>query len=233
MRPQSSPIASPPKQTIVGAVFAFGGFILFFALTPLLWALIIFTANGTVPMTWIFCVAAGLVFLFIAHFYNQALRLRNAVQSAKSQLDNDYQRRSELLPNLVELVKDAMGYESDTLKNIVQLRQKTQDTSLGGTEKIKTEDQLSHSMLNVLAEAYPQLHATANIDSLKTQLAQTEDRIAEKRDAIARAIEVYNSYTASFPAVLVVRPLGFSTMPMPNIDNRPELRQTIKVDVRE
>ncbi|MFN9322784.1 MAG: LemA family protein [Holosporales bacterium] len=225
--------AANPNVIKSGVGLIFGFMASFFGIFGVI-ALIIITTTGKISAAWIYVAVPIACIAFLIWCYNRALRLKNAVKSAYSQLDNDFQRRAELIPNLVESVKDALGYENETLKDIVRLRQKSEDSSLNEAQKINVEQKLSRSLMNVvaLAESYPQLKATENIQSLKNLLTETENRIAQKRDVVSQSIEIYNSFVSSFPAVLIVKPFGFKEFEVPSLNESNELRKAPKVDLR-
>ncbi len=152
--------------------------------------------------------------------YNTAVGKEEGVKQAWSQVENVYQRRADLIPNLVEIVKGYAKHESTTLSAVIQARasatQIKVDASNLTPEAIAQFQQaqggLSQSLgrLLAVAEAYPDLKANQNFLQLQNQLEGTENRIAQERKKFNEAVNGYNSYIRLFPTNLLVGIFGFS-----------------------
>lgn len=175
-------------------------------------------------MTTSFLVLLGIVAVLViwaVSLYNNLVRLRNQVKNGWSQIDVQLQRRYDLIPNLVEAVKGYMKHERDTLDSVIQARnsantaRKTIEQSGGPTnasikELLKAEAALKGSMTQIfaLAENYPQLRASENMQQLQEELATTENKVAFSRQSYNDSVMTYNTAQEQFPAVLVASTLG-------------------------
>lgn len=150
--------------------------------------------------------------------YNKLVTLEQTVRSQWGQVENVYQRRADLVPNLVETVKGAASFEKDTFTQIAEARARvgqvdaTKALSDPATfEKFqKSQSELSSSLrrLLVVAERYPELKATQNFRDLQVQLEGTENRIAVERKRFNDVALEFNSYRNSFPTVIFANFFG-------------------------
>lgn len=149
--------------------------------------------------------------------YNSLVRLRNKVQEAWRQIDVELNRRYDLIPNLVETVKGYARHESETLEKVIEMRNQaralaSQDsTGVPSQARADTESQLTGVVRQIMvtAEAYPQLKADAGFRQLSSQLAQTEDRIANGRRYYNAVVGDYNTKVEAFPSNLIANMGGF------------------------
>lgn len=168
----------------------------------------------------ILVIAALLAFWGIG-IYNRLVQLRNQVNNAWSQIDVQLQRRYDLIPNLIETVKGYMTYEKGTLEAVINARNQAQaarsriENSGGPTESsikelIGAETALRGAMTNImaLAENYPQLRASENMQQLQEELSSTENKVAFARQAYNDNVMLYNTTQQEFPAVLLAGTLG-------------------------
>lgn len=143
--------------------------------------------------------------------YNGAISARNACDAQYSNVEAVLQRRSDLVPNLVEVVKGAAGFEKSTLEAVVQARAsatqvKLSADDLNDPEKIKrfqlAQDELGKSLGRLLAvsENYPTLKATDSFRDLQAQIEGTENRIAEERRKYNQSVQAMNNAIQTFPA---------------------------------
>lgn len=157
--------------------------------------------------------------------YNRLVILRQATNQSWADVQNVYQRRADLIPNLVRTVEGAANFEKSTLIAVVQARQQvnrvqldpnTAPNSPGALQRFQhSQDRLSGaiSRLLVVVEKYPELKATANFQDLQTQLEGTENRIAVERRKFNEAVQKYNSAIQTAPTVFYAKFLGFHPMP--------------------
>jgi LemA protein len=163
----------------------------------------------------------GLAALVVSGSYNGLNRLDQAVQAQWGQVENVYQRRLDLVPNLVETVKGAAAFERETLTEVTQARAKAgQVTTEAGPEVLKdpakfqqfqqAQQQLGSALsrLLVTVERYPELKATANYRDLQAQLEGTENRIAVERMRFNEAAQAFNTERNSFPTVILANFFG-------------------------
>ena len=147
--------------------------------------------------------------------YNSLVALDQAAQQAWGQVQNVYQRRADLVPNLVETVKGAAAFEKDTFTQVTEARAKVGQVSSQAGAPPKSQAQLDQfqqaqaglgnalSRLLVVVEKYPELKATQNFRDLQAQLEGTENRIAVERMRYNEAEQAFNTKRQSFPTVLI------------------------------
>ena len=181
--------------------------------------------------TWIFLGIVVVVALWAIAVYNGLVSGRNQAQTAWRQIDVQLKRRHDLIPNLVQVVKDAMGYEQETLTKVVQARNAAV-AATGPAQAGVAEAALSQATrgLFALVESYPQLKANDNVKQLQEELTGTENKIAFSRQFYNDSVNSYNTRRQSFPAVLAAASLGFGPM---ELFNMPEAeREVPKVALR-
>ena len=150
------------------------------------------------------------LFGFFKGTYNNFVRLDETVKSSWAQVENQLQRRYDLIPNLVETVKGYAKQEKDVLVEVTNARAK-----VGGAgnvpDKIKANNELSGALsrLLVVVERYPDLKSNQNFLRLQDELAGTENRIAVERKRYNDAVRVYNVAIRSFPANLLAGMFNF------------------------
>jgi LemA protein len=164
------------------------------------------------------CFCIGLVVLLTASGcgYNKLQGLDEEVKGAWGEVQNQYQRRADLVPSLVNTVKGAAKFEQDTLQQVIQARAaatsvKVDANALNNPETFKkfeqAQSQLSSALsrLLVVVERYPDLKANQNFQNLQAQLEGTENRIAVARKRYVERITVYNTAVRSFPENLTAK----------------------------
>ena len=163
--------------------------------------------------------------LAIAGSYNRLVRLQQSVDQSWAQVQNVYQRRADLIPNLVNTVSGAANFEKSTLTEVtnarasvgrVQLDPNKAPTDAAQLEQFQAaQGQLSNALsrLLVVVERYPELKANQNFLSLQAQLEGTENRISVERGNFNNAVKEYNTAVKQFPTVLFAGMLGFPPHP--------------------
>jgi len=179
------------------------------------------------------CVVVLVVLLFVAVFaalavggsYNRLVRLQQTVDQSWAQVQNVYQRRADLIPNLVNTVSGAANFEKSTLVEVTNARASVGrvrlDPNKAPTDAAQLQEfqaaqgQLSNALsrLLVVVERYPELRANQNFLSLQAQLEGTENRISVERGNFNSAVQNYNVAVRSFPTNLVAGMLGFAPKP--------------------
>ncbi len=164
----------------------------------------------------------------VAGTYNSLVQLDQATQSQWAQVQNVYQRRLDLIPNLVNTVKGAANFEQQTLTAVTEARSKVGQVTSGAIENIardpqafarfqQAQDGLSSALsrLMVVAEKYPELKATQNFRDLQVQLEGTENRITVERMRFTEAAQAFNTKRNTFPTVVIAGFFGdkFQTKP--------------------
>ncbi len=174
--------------------------------------------RGTVALV-VFLVVVLLGGFSCVSSYNRLIALDQETQKAWAQVENVYQRRADLIPNLVETVKGAANFEKDTIIAVTEARAKVGQVNTGGKPPATAEDfqkyqqaqdQLSGALsrLLVVSEAYPDLKATANFKELQSQLEGTENRIAVERMRFNEAAQAFNTKLNSFPTNIMAGLFG-------------------------
>ncbi len=151
--------------------------------------------------------------------YNSLVKNEEGVKSAWSQVENVYQRRADLIPNLVATVKGYATHESATLEGVVEARAKATQMTVNvddlSEEKIaefqKAQGELGSALgrLMAITEAYPDLKANENFRDLQAQLEGTENRIAVERKAYNQVAQEYNTSIRVFPRSIIASVFGF------------------------
>ena len=167
-----------------------------------------------------------LLVMMIAGSYNGMVSSRESVNTAWSKVESQYQRRSDLIPNLVNTVKGAANFEQETLTKVIEARSKVTQIKVDANspEDIarfqQAQGQVSSSLSRLLAvaENYPQLKATENFKDLQSQLEGTENRITVARNDFNDAARSYNTKIKSFPANLLAGMFGFKERPYFEVD---------------
>ncbi len=168
---------------------------------------------------------SGILILFIfSSFYgcgyNTLVSLDEKVNQAWAQVQNQYQRRMDLIPNLVKTVEGVANFEKSVMTQVTEARSHVgqmtlKPEDLSDPDKFaqyqKAQDQLGSALsrLLVVSENYPQLKANENFLQLQSQLEGTENRIAVERKKFNEAVQEYNTSTRTFPRVIVAKMFGF------------------------
>ena len=159
----------------------------------------------------ILIILAGIISYTIS-IYNDLVTKRNQVKSSWSKIDVQLKRRTDLIPNLVEIVKGYAQHEKETFSQVSQAR-----ASLMNARNIddiqKSNSQLSRSLVNLfaIAERYPELKANTNFLNLQGQIQESEDKIAIYRERFNNFVLIYNNSCEQFPGNLVAQMFGFKT----------------------
>jgi len=173
--------------------------------------------------------------------YNTLQTTDEAIKSAWSEVLNQYQRRADLVPNLVETVKAFAAQEREVLTAVTEARSRV--GSIQATPELvdnpeafqrfqAAQGELSSALsrLLVVAENYPQLKSDANFRDLQAQLEGTENRIAVARNRYIKAVQDYNVTVRSFPSNLTAMAFGYKTKANFSVENEREISKAPKVD---
>lgn len=163
---------------------------------------------------WIVIGALVLGVLWYIAVYNGLIRLNEEVNNKWAQVETQYQRRVDLIPNLVNTVKGAADFEKSTIEEVTRLRSQWQSSSTID-QKVQAANQLEGALSRLLlvAENYPQLKATQNFLALQDELANTENKIAVERGRFNDAVKSFNARIKMFPARIVAGNLGYKDRP--------------------
>lgn len=159
----------------------------------------------------------------IASSYNNMVAQQESVNTAWSQVENVYQRRSDLIPNLVNTVKGYAQHESQTLENVIEARSRATSVTVDPEnltpealqEFNRAQGQVGSALgrLLLLQENYPDLKANQNFLELQSQLEGTENRITVERQRFNEAAQSYNTYIRRFPKNIIASLFGFQQKP--------------------
>ena len=165
-----------------------------------------------------FIILAAILGFWGVSSYNKLVSLDQAVQAQWSQVENVYQRRADLVPNLVETVKGAAKFEKDTFTAVTEARAKvgqvqgaTSPNDPASVEKFReAQDQMSSALsrLMVVVERYPDLKATQAFRDLQVQLEGAENRIAVERMRFVQAAQAFNNARNTFPRNIIASAFG-------------------------
>ncbi len=158
----------------------------------------------------VFLVVLGTAF---AAIYNGLVGRRNRVDNAWSQIDVQLKRRHDLIPNLVEAVKDYMSYEQETITNVTRARAAAIDAGNRGPQaQAQAEGTLTDTLKSLFAvvENYPDLKANQNVMSLQEELTATENKISFARQFYNDSVLTYNNKIQMFPSNIVAGMFSFT-----------------------
>ena len=188
--------------------------------------------------TWIAAIGAALA-LFVTLLlsgcgYNQFQQLDEQVKAAWAEVLNQYQRRADLIPNIVATVKGEANFEQETLTKVIEARSRA--TSIQATPELinnpeafdkfqKAQGELTGALsrLMVVAEQYPQLRANQAFQDLRVQLEGTENRITVARNRYIKTVADYNVLARSFPTNLTAMMFGYSVKPNFTVQNEAQI----------
>lgn len=171
----------------------------------------------------VIAIIIGIIFIWGIGTYNGFVKKQEAMTTAWGQVENVYQRRADLVPNLVALVKNYTEYEQGTLIALTEARAKAAATTVN-TENFDenefanfetAQDELGNSLnrLIVSVENYPDLKANEEYLTLQAQLAGCENRILTERNRFNETAKVYNQSIRKFPGSLIAKMFGFEKRP--------------------
>jgi LemA protein len=179
-------------------------------------------------VAWFFMVAATLGLAGCG--YNDFQRLDEQVKASWSEVLNQYQRRADLIPNIVNTVKGEANFEQETLTKVIEARARA--TSIQATPELinnpeafdkfqKAQGELTGALsrLLVVAEQYPNLKANQGFQDLRVQLEGTENRITVARNRYIKAVADYNVLARSFPSNLTAMAFGYKVKPSFTVQN--------------
>lgn len=173
----------------------------------------------------ILSIVAAVLLLFSSSScsYNSIVTAEEGVNAQWAKVENQYQRRADLIPNLVNTVKGYTAHESETLKAVVEARAKATSITLqaenldeASLKKYQeAQNELSGALKSLLAvtENYPDLKANQQFMELQAQLEGTENRIATERTRYSDAVAAYNTRIRKFPAIITAKLFGFESKP--------------------
>ena len=168
-------------------------------------------------------VIALALFSWVKNGYNSLVKNQEKVETAWAQVENQYQRRADLIPNLVETVKGYAKHESETFENVINARANATKVTIDPTnmtpedlkkyQEAQGEVTSALSRLIAVSEAYPDLKANENFKELQNQLEGTENRIAVERNKFNEVAREYNTQRRTFPTNILAGFFNFGEKP--------------------
>jgi len=181
----------------------------------------------------IIAVVVLIVILIAVAQYNKLVSLRNTVDESFGQIDTQLQRRFDLIPNLVNTVKEYAKHESSVFEEVTEARAAASKAmaSHSGEGLAKADKLLSDATMriNAVAEAYPDLKASSNFGQLQEELASTENKVAFSRQAYNDSVNDYNTKREQFPSNILAGLFKFSKRDMFVVEDA-SVRRAPKVD---
>ena len=172
---------------------------------------------------WIWIGVVAVVAIFFYATYNGFVNREEGLKSAWSNVETQYQRRADLIPNLVNTVKGYAAHETQTLNEVTEARARATSINLSADDltperlaqfqRAQAEVRSALGRLIAVSESYPDLKANQNFQDLQTQLEGTENRISVARKEFNEVAKTYNVAVRRFPANLVARMFGFGQKP--------------------
>ena len=182
-------------------------------------------------MAYIPLVLVVIVFAWFVAAYNKLVRFRNQIKNAWHQIDVQLKRRYDLIPNLVEVVKDYMAYEQETLTKVIEARGAALSAK-GPAAQAKAEGILTETLKSLFAvvERYPELKANQNVASLQEELTGTENKISFARQFYNDSVMTYNNAIQSIPTNFIASFFNFAQEAY--FETEPESRAVPKASLR-
>lgn len=185
----------------------------------------------------ILAVIAIVLYQWAVGFNNTAVEYEANAKTAWANVESSYQRRNDLIGNLVQTVQGAADFERTTLREVIEARAKATSTTIDANnitpealaqfQQAQTGLSSALSRLLVTIERYPELKANQNFLELQTQLESTENRINVERNRYNEAVNIYDIHTTKFPGKLLAGLFGFGEMPRyeadPGSEDAPEV----------
>lgn len=174
------------------------------------------------------------IILGVVTIYNGLINARNRVDNDFANIDTQLQRRSDLIPNLVNTAKEYARHESAVFAKVSELRAGVESDldnhTIQGAQKANRKLDMAMANINALAEAYPELRASENFAQLQEELATTENKVSFARQAYNDSVANYNTKQEVFPSNIVSGIFGKFTQAEMFVVEEPEARKAPKVD---
>ncbi len=185
-------------------------------------------------------VLLAIFFIFVIGLYNNLVKLRQQQRNAFSQIDVQLTRRYELIPNLVEVAKNYMKHEQDTLEKVIQAR----NSAWAAKKAVNQDPGSSEAMTNLIAaensvrgqlgslmavsESYPELRSNETMKSLMEELASTDNKVSFARQSYNDMTTDYNTALEVFPSSIIANMFNFSSATLYEVEDQ-KARSAVKV----
>lgn len=172
-------------------------------------------------MIYLICISLIIIFIYTLITLNNLIKLNNKVNEAFSTIDIYLKKRWELIPSIVNTIKEYTKYEDDTLKSVLSIKTTNYD-DMNINNKINTNNKLDNSInkIFILKEECPNLKSSDNYINLSRQLTKLEDEIARSRKYYNANARVYNNKVEMFPSNIIAKIFGYKKIEMFNIDDK-------------
>ncbi|MEN8250305.1 MAG: LemA family protein [Bacteroidota bacterium] len=156
--------------------------------------------------------AVAVLALIVISLYNGLIRKKNEVTNAFGGMDVQLKKRYDLIPNLIATVKQYMTHEKELLTKVTELRAKATDSSLSDDEKVKLDNEISHTVKGIMVavENYPDLKANENFLNLQRTMNEVESQISAARRAYNAAVTDFNNGVETFPSNIMAGMMGLA-----------------------
>jgi LemA protein len=182
-------------------------------------------------MQWVVLAFVAVAVVVTVSLYNRLVGSRNSVKNLWQQIDVQLKRRYDLIPNLVQAVRDVMNFEQETLEKVINARSRALGASEPGA-RMRADAEVSQALMGLFAvvEQYPEIQSNQNVRQLQAELTTTENAIASVRTGYNNAVRDYTNLLETVPSNVVAGLFQFQRMPY--WEAREEDRQVPKVSLR-
>ncbi|MFW5962447.1 MAG: LemA family protein [bacterium] len=159
----------------------------------------------------LFLVVIAVVLVIFISIYNSFVNSKNRVEESFSSIDVMLKKRYDLIPNLVESVKQYMGHENSVLTEVTKLRKQALEGDLSAEEQVKLNSQLDAKLktLNVAVESYPELKANEGFNNLQRSLNEVEEQLSAARRTYNANVKEYNVKVEAFPSNIIASMMNY------------------------
>ncbi len=177
-------------------------------------------------------VFIGIFFVIGLNIYNALVRLRNQLERAWANIDVILKQRSDEIPNLVQVIEQYAGYEAGLLQKLAAARS-NYGRAQNVDEKIKSSNEMALALSGVFAigEAYPELKANENFNSLQQRISQLETTLADRREVYNETVANFNTRLDQFPDVIAARILNYQRQTMFQVSEAEKQMPTLKMNL--
>ena len=186
-------------------------------------------ATGSLVLLGLVALVVFLTVVYGIRLYNNMVENVNQIDNAKGSIDALLQKRHDLIPKIVEAVKEYMGYEAPTLKEVVELRNQVSPNEGVNQERMRKEDRISSDLkqIQIQAEDYPDLKASENFIQLQRSLNEIEEQLSAGRRFLNSAVKQYHDSIQQFPHVIIANMFNFKEREY--FETREEVREDVNM----
>lgn len=180
-------------------------------------------------------IFALMIFGIITGTYNGLVKERTTVETSWSQVETQYQRRFDLIPQLVGATKGVLGQEQKVFGDIAEARTRYAGAPAGSNDRVAAQGQLEGALsrLLVIMENYPQLQSAGTVRDLMTELAGTANRVNVAQQRYNETVQIYNTHIHSFPSNIIAGWFGFEDKPLFKSDEGAAKAPGVDLEIKE